>query len=242
MSNKFVKPEFDKNAFTCPHCQALSQMTFAVPFRIQQRLHNNLDKLKQDIVKIIGYITENINNDINNMAEFATFYGQYVNAFAICQNPNCQKISIWIDEKMVYPKPRLTPLPNDDLPDDIKADYEEASLIVQDSPRGACALLRLALQKLMIHLGKDKNLDRVIKNLMQENIDEDLRKALDSVRVVGNSAVHPNELEIRDKPEIAFQLFKLINFIANEVLTSRKEIREFYNENIPETAKRENRD
>lgn len=42
------------------------------------------------------------------------------------------KISIWIDEKMVYPKPRLTPLPNDDLPDDIKADYEEASLIVQD--------------------------------------------------------------------------------------------------------------
>ena len=50
-----------------------------------------------------------------------------------------------------------------------------------------------------------------------------------------------NELEIRDKPEIAFQLFKLINFIANEVLTSRKEIREFYNENIPDTAKRENR-
>lgn len=240
MSNKFVEPEFDKNAFTCPHCQVLSVMEFIVPFRIQQGLHNNLDKLKQDIKKT-GYITENINNDINNMAEFATSYGQYANAFAICENPNCQKISIWIDEKMVYPKPRLTPLPNDDLPDDIKADYEEASLIVQDSPRGACALLRLALQKLMIHLGKDKNLDRVIKNLMQENIDEDLRKALDSVRVVGNSAVHPNELEIRDKPEIAFQLFKLINFIANEVLTSRKEIREFYNENIPDTAKRENR-
>lgn len=242
MSNKFVEPKFDKDAFTCPHCQVLSQMTFAVPFRIQQGLCNNLEKLRQDILKIKSYITENIDNDIKNMAEFATFYGQYVNAFAICQNPSCQKISIWIDEKMVYPKPRLTPLPNDDLPDDIKADYEEASLIVQDSPRGACALLRLALQKLMMHLGKDKNLDRVIKNLMQENIDEDLRKALDSVRVVGNSAVHPNELEIRDKPEIAFQLFKLINFIANEVLTSRKEIREFYNENIPDTAKRENRD
>ncbi len=240
MSNKFVEPKFDKNAFTCPYCQVLSLMKFVVPFRIQQRLRNDLEKLRQDI-KRIGYITENINNDINNMAEFAAFYGQYVNAFAICQNPSCQKISIWIDEKMVYPKPRLTPLPNDDLPDDIKADYEEASLIVQDSPRGACALLRLALQKLMIHLGQDKNLDRVIKNLMQENIDEDLRKALDSVRVVGNSAVHSNELEIRDKPEIAFQLFKLINFIANEVLTSRKEIREFYNENIPDTAKRENR-
>ncbi len=242
MNNKFVEPEFDKNAFTCPYCQVLSQMEFVVPFRMQQRLHNDLYKLKQDIIKRIDCLTENINNDINNITEFATFYGQYANAFAICQNPSCQKISIWIDEKMVYPKPRLTPLPNDDLPDDIKADYEEASLIVQDSPRGACVLLRLALQKLMIHLDKDKNLDRVIKNLMQENIDEDLRKALDSVRVVGNSAAHPNELEIRDKPEIAFQLFKLINFIANEVLTSRKEIREFYNENIPDTAKRENRD
>lgn len=142
---------------------------------------------------------------------------------------------------MIYPKPRLTTPPNEDLPEEIKADYEKASLIVQDSPRGACALLRLALQKLMIHLGEDKNLDKVIKSLMEENIDEDLRKALDSVRVIGNSAVHPNELEIKDKPDIAIKLFKLINFIAKEVITNRKEIREFYSENIPETAKRENR-
>ena len=142
---------------------------------------------------------------------------------------------------MVYPKPRLTPLPNEDLPDDIKADYEEASLIVQDSPRGACALLRLALQKLMIHLEEDKNLDKAIKSLIDKKIiNEDLQKALDSVRVIGNSAVHPNKLDIKDNKEIAIALFKIINYISEKMLTDKNKVNEIYN-TLPETAKRENR-
>ena len=142
---------------------------------------------------------------------------------------------------MIYPKPRLTPSPNEDLPDEIKADYEEASLIVQDSPRGACALLRLALQKLMIYLGEDKNLDKAIKSLIDKKIiNEDLQKALDAVRVIGNSAVHPNELDIKDNQEIAIALFKIINYIAEKMLTDKKKVNEIY-DILPETAKRENR-
>lgn len=200
--------------------------------KLRQNIYSNLQDIKANYL----YPSENARNRVNNIEYITDIYEKFANSFAICQN--CKKISIWLNEKMIYPKPRLTTPPNEDLPEEIKADYEEASLIVQDSPRGACALLRLALQKLMIHLGEDKNLDKVIKSLMEENIDEDLRKALDSVRVIGNSAVHPNELEIKDKPEIAIKLFKLINFIAKEVITNRKEIREFYSENIPETAKR----
>lgn len=142
---------------------------------------------------------------------------------------------------MIYPKPCLTPPPNEDLPEEIKADYEEASLIVQDSPRGACTLLRLALQKLMIYLGEDKNLDKAIKSLIDKKIiNEDLQKALDSVRVVGNSAVHPNELDIKDNKEIAIALFKIINYISEKILTEKKRVDEIYNI-LPETAKRENR-
>ena len=234
MENNFKEPKFNTTPFTCPHCQAISQMNFIIPSKMKQSIYANLQDIRATYI-----LGENARNRVNNIENIADVYEEFANSFAICQS--CKKISIWVDEKMIYPKSRLTPLPNEDLPDDIKADYEEASLIVQDSPRGACALLRLALQKLMIYLGEEKNLDKAIKNLIDKKIiNEDLQKALDTVRVIGNSAVHPNELDIKDNKEIAIALFKIINYIAEKILTEKKRVNEIYNI-LPETAKRENR-
>ena len=64
----------------------------------------------------------------------------------------CKNISIWLDEKMVYPKPKFALPPNEDLSEEIKKLYLEASEIVEQSPCGACAILRLALQKMLEEL------------------------------------------------------------------------------------------
>lgn len=235
MENNFKEPKFNTTPFTCPHCQAIAQMNFIIPSETKQKIYLNLQDIKANYL----VSSENARNRVNNIEYITDIYEKFANSFAICQN--CQKISIWLNEKMIYPKPRLTPPPNEDLPEEIKIDYEEASLIVQDSPRGACALLRLALQKLMIHLGEDKNLDKAIKSLIDKKIiNEDLQKALDAVRVIGNSAVHPNELDIKDNQEIAIALFKIINYIAEKMLTDKKKVNEIY-DILPETAKRENR-
>lgn len=74
-------------------------------------------------------------------------------------------------EKLIYPKSSIAPLPNEDMPDDVKVDYLETRNIVNDSPRGACALLRVALQKLMYHLGESgNNLNEDIGNLVKKGI------------------------------------------------------------------------
>ena len=240
MNTAFKEPKFNESSFTCPHCGVLAQMEFFIPFSFKRSVDINLDRLRDCITQQrYATLTENMQNSMENIQHYLNFYERYGNSFAVCQN--CNEISIWINQKMVYPKVRLTPLPNKDLPDDIKADYEEASKIMQDSPRGACALLRLALQKLMIHLGEDKNLDKAIQSLInKQKIDKTLQKALDSVRVIGNSAVHPNELDVKDNVEIAAALFKIINYIAEKILSDKREIEEIYSL-LPESAKRENR-
>lgn len=142
----------------------------------------------------------------------------------------CDNISIWYKEKMVYPDLSSAPLPHPDMPEIIKSDYLEARNILQKSPRGACALLRLALQKLCDTLVEGKqNINGKIGILVEKGLPTQLQKAFDIVRIVGNNAVHPGELDIKDNPEIAQVLFRLINMIIEKIITEPKEINEFYN-------------
>lgn len=139
---------------------------------------------------------------------------------------------------MIYPLSGSAPLPNPDLPDDIKADYEEARSIVSISPRGAAALLRLAIQKLCKHLGEPgKDINTDIGNLVKKGLAPRVQQALDVVRVVGNESVHPGQIDLRDDPEVAASMFGLVNIIAEIMISQPKHIDRLYNK-LPE-GKRE---
>ena len=132
---------------------------------------------------------------------------------------------------------RLMQPPNPDLPDEIRIDYEEARAILEQSPRGAAALLRLCVQKLCVHLGgKGKNLNDDIGTLVRKGLPGRIQKALDIVRVIGNNAVHPGNFDLEDDSETAKALFHLLNLIADEMLTQPRKIGELY-ETLPKTSK-----
>jgi hypothetical protein len=136
---------------------------------------------------------------------------------------------LWLEEAMIFPSDGNAPLPNPDLPEDIKRDYEEARAILNRSPRGAAALLRLAIQKLCKFLGEpgiDINAD--IRALVRKGLSEQIQKALDIVRVIGNEAVHPGMIDLRDDPALAGTLFKLVNMIAEKMITEPREIDDLY--------------
>ncbi|WP_313672013.1 DUF4145 domain-containing protein [Sphingobacterium multivorum] len=140
--------------------------------------------------------------------------------------------------KMIYPISGPVPLPNEDLPEDIKNDYLEASTIVDLSPRGSVALLRLGVQKLCKHLGeKGENINSDIRSLVSKGLNPMIQKALDAVRVTGNSAVHPGTIDLNDNREIAIKVFGLINVIADVMITQPKMIDQFYDETLTEGDK-----
>jgi hypothetical protein len=136
---------------------------------------------------------------------------------------------------MVYPDSSPAPLPNPDLPEEIKTDYQEARTIIAKSPRGACALLRLCVQKLCGFLGETgKDINADIAGLVKKGLNPKIQKSLDIVRVVGNEAVHPGQIDLRDQPATATQLFSLLNVIADAMITQPKVIESLYS-GLPET-------
>ncbi|CEL25440.1 DUF4145 domain-containing protein [Methanobacterium formicicum] len=125
------------------------------------------------------------------------------------------------------------------MPKNVKEDFNEARMIVNDSPRGAAALLRLALEKLLPQVGaKGKTIDQMIGYLTQEEgLPVKVQKALDSLRVIGNEAVHPGQLDLKDDVNTALALFKVLNFLVQTMIIQPKEINDLY-EMIPETKKK----
>ncbi|MDD2904469.1 MAG: DUF4145 domain-containing protein [Syntrophales bacterium] len=164
-------------------------------------------------------------------------YGWAVENLETAKCSHCSNVSIWYRKNLIFPPELGAPLPNSDLPDEIKADYEESRLIVSKSPRGAAALLRLAIQKLCKHLGeKGTNLNDDIGNLVKKGLSKKIQKALDIVRVIGNNAVHPGQIDLQDDVETANKLFGLINIIAEVMITQPKHVDEFY-DSLPESQK-----
>ena len=151
---------------------------------------------------------------------------------------HCGKLSYWFDGRMIAPDESPVEPSHQDLPDDCASIYLGARSIFSKSPRAAAALLRLCVQLLLPHLGESgKNINEDIKDLVSKGMSPLVQKALDYCRVVGNNAVHPGEIAINDTPEVAQQLFSMINFIVEDRITRPHEIESLYQKLPEETRK-----
>lgn len=144
----------------------------------------------------------------------------------ICHH--CSKNTLWVENKMFYPDSGNAPFPNPEMPDLVRKLYMEATAIHTKSPRGAAALLRLSIQVLTKELGEDgKNINKDIGSLVKKGLPDIVQKSLDIVRVTGNDAVHPGQIDT-DNPETVGQLFDLVNIIVEYMIALPKRVSGIY--------------
>ena len=209
----YIAPELNLRSFHCPHCGVLAEQTWST--------HG---------------VTCNYIQNLPNGQSVISAYPLENTLIAKCKH--CNSFSLWYNTKMVYPLTGNVEMANPDLPEDIKTDYNEAKDIVSISPRGAAALLRLAVQKLCIHLGeKGTNINDDIKSLVKKGLPQTMQQALDSVRVIGNNAVHPGTIDLNDNIEIAYALFGFVNIICEMLISQPKKVKEYYEKHIPENIR-----
>ncbi len=172
------------------------------------------------------------------VAQHPRLANEQIDGTVVSKCQRCDGKSYWIAQKMVYPLVALGPRPHEDMPEAVKEDYEEARSIAVQSPRGACALLRLGLQKLCQHLGQPgKNLNDEIGNLVKERgLLPQIQESLDALRVIGNNAVHPGALDLRDDQETVVALLNTMNVIIEQLIAAPKHAEELYAK-VPQAQK-----
>lgn len=121
-----------------------------------------------------------------------TFYCESKEYFCeVCECTNCDKLIVFIDNRMVFPQGSSRPPCPPEVSPPIAEDYKEACLVEPYSQKAAAALARRCLQNLLHEQGvKKRNLDQEIEEAIQ-NLPSSLAKSLDAIRTIGNFATHP---------------------------------------------------
>lgn len=215
----FISPTLFLSAFNCPHCRAFAHQEWFIGAASP----------------IIGGSRSAISAFGNSLPvptiskEGQQQSGTLIHNLCFSRCANCKKLAIWVGREIVFPSSGEAPQANPDMPDDIQRDYKEASEILNISPRGAAALVRLAIEKLCRQLGDpNKSINDNIKKMVEDGLDQRTQRALDAVRIIGNHAVHPGQIDLTDDRAMAESLFKLLNLIVEKMISEPRHIDDIY--------------
>lgn len=203
MEDRIAK--FKSSAFNCPFCSAYSHMKWQELFGFADRKNTNIYESKC------------------SRCNKSSYWRQYEKVSATSESP----ISLG---EMIYPDFEPSLPPEQDMPEDVLQEYIEASKVYSKSPRAAAALLRLGLQKLCIHLGGEgKNINVDLRTLASNNVlPPEVIQVADTIRITGNQAVHPGEMNPEDVDYVAGKMFDLLNYIVRRAITEPKFFKELY--------------
>jgi hypothetical protein len=191
--------DFKANVFHCPHCGVYAKQEWY-----------NLAK---------GKISE----------KGFDYYEGFISDLFLSFCSQCKRYALWLNDKIIYPTLSIAPWPIEDMPLNVKDEFLEARGIANASPRAASALLRLSIQRLMGYLGESgKNMELDVSSLIKKGLPEKFRDALWAVRVIGDDAVRPGEISLKDDVDTAVALFNIINMLVESTISQQRKVSQLY--------------
>ena len=199
MANEYIAPALNVEAFHCPLCGVYAHQDWGWVYSAGQR--------EQGVVPVDEW------------------------RLAFCAR--CARPSFWFGERQVWPIGSAGPLPNEDLGEEVVALYNEARSVASLSSRSAAALLRLCTEMLVQRLCKEsklrcEDLNEGIGQLVKQGLPRQIQQSLDALRVIGNGAVHPGQMDLADDHGTVESLFHILNLIANDRITQPKAVESLY--------------
>ena len=122
---------------------------------------------------------------------------------------SCNGFSLWVGGLLVIPTK------TDKRPELVEQDIEEAAAILNRSPRGATALMRVCIQQLVPLLKLDgSNLNDYMSSLVRKGLEVEIQQSMEVLEVLrSNPARLTNLLDSREDKETALRLFDSLKTI-----------------------------
>lgn len=239
---KHVSPTIDQLAFNCPHCHALArQFWFSV----------HADPLKADEKPVVangetvaalmfGDAEEGEREREVKWAEgmpsgrpllrvHREFRNRDVQNVSISYCFNCNEICLWVVDQMVWPRCATGPEPKLHASPEVRRETEAASHMLDASPRGAAAFLRLATEKLCKELGgSEESAKPEMAPLCQDEVDARVQRVLDAMRIIESNAVPPDHVGVGDTRATAETLSGLVNLICEKMIMEPRHLQALY--------------
>ncbi|WP_062513888.1 DUF4145 domain-containing protein [Halobacillus sp. KGW1] len=229
---KYVSPTLNERSYNCPRCGTLCPQNHFVIWKSKDDKNDTLD-LSVSKEKIVT--SGQFFRPPSPVSPGKPSPLEWHLVISVCTE--CEKYTVWENRNVIFPESNTLPTPAEDMPNDICEIYEEATGVYKHSKRASAALLRLAIEHLLInHLDVPKNsINKMIGDLVEKNdLPPYVQQGLDTLRYYGNKGIHFGEIADLDDEEKVTFLFTLINLLIEELITKPKTIEKFYDE-LPES-------
>jgi Zn ribbon nucleic-acid-binding protein len=149
-------------------------------------------------------------------------------SMAVCEA--CDKISLWVNKKIVYPPNDMIPPPHAQMPPQVYNYYNIARSLSLSSAPAAAAYLREALRQLFMHLGaKGENSNDDINFLIGKNLgSRRFYEPFIRAKVWGPYTYKPLKIYESDDETMVELLFFVTNALIEEAIASPATLAEFY--------------
>jgi hypothetical protein len=239
---KYVSPTIDQLAFNCPHCDALArQFWFSVHADPLEADEKPLVATAETLKTLTFGNDEEAQRDrklkwVEQMASgrpflevHREFRSRDVQNVSISYCFNCNEMCLWVYDQLIWPRREGFPEPKLHAPPNVRRESEEASQTLEASPRGAAALLRIAIEKLCKELGvSGENLKDDMAFFVREDVDARVQRVLDAAQIIESNAMRPGQIGLGEDRATAETLSGLVNLICEKMIMEPRHLQEVY--------------
>jgi hypothetical protein len=240
---KHVAPSIDQLSFDCPHCQALArQFWFSVhadPLKADEKpsrqTSETLTALKVDDGdererdRKLRW-AERTASGRPLLEVHREFRSRNVQNVSISYCFSCNEIGLWVGDQLVWPVVVASPeLKKLEILAELSGDKGTMIEPLNASPRGAAALLHLAVEKLCLELGVGTYEPRpALAPAIQEEVDARVQNVLDAVKIIQDSSPPIEQNGLRDDRATADALPGFVNLICEKLIIEPRHLRALY--------------
>jgi hypothetical protein len=234
MASHDVEPQLGAESFSCPHCKAVAHQDWYSLF------------LKPENAAEVGVLTpeavtvstlrqgEAQRDNIKEIEQFIERLKKTQLTYEYQKHPhplkvkmanlhisnchNCNGFSLWVSGLLVYP----TKL--DKTPELVDEDVEEAAVVLNKSPRGATALMRVCIQKLVPLLEENgKELNQRVSSLVRKGLEMEIQQAMDVLEVLRSDSAQLNPLESQADRETALRFLDSLKEVLERRMSHNRD-------------------